>query len=151
MTGLKGKNTSLFCAVMVALALIASACAPVAPAQPTEPAGPAATSPAVARPAAGGTVNVYLYQKPKNFNPLLPFHGPDQQLMQLVFDNLVIVNDRYEYEGRLAEKWQISSDAKTYTFTLRNGLKWSDGQPFSSKDVLFTYKLLAPRPGSSAA
>jgi peptide/nickel transport system substrate-binding protein len=152
MTGLKGKNTSLFCAVMVPLALIASACAPVAPAQPTEPAAPAATSPAVARPAVGGTVNVYLYQKPKNFNPLLPFHGPDQQLMQLVFDNLVIVNDRYEYEGRLAEKWQISSDAKTYTFTLRNGLKWSDGQPFSSKDVLFTYKLLAnPAAGGAQA
>ncbi|MBI2755638.1 MAG: hypothetical protein HYX52_02910 [Chloroflexi bacterium] len=128
----------------------ATAPAPAAPAATTAPAAPAATTaPAAAatalpKPAAGGgTLNVYLYQKPKVFSPLPPFNGPDQQVMSLIFDNLVIVNDKYEYEGRLAEKWTISPDGKTFTFNLRKGLKWSDGTPFSSRDVLFTYKLLA--------
>lgn len=39
---------------------------------------------------------------------------------------------------RLATEWTISPDGKVYTFKLRQGVKWSDGQPFSSADVLFT-------------
>lgn len=89
-----------------------------------------------------GTLNVYLYQKPTRFSPLDGFQGADQQVMSLIFDNLVTVNDQYQYEPRLAEKWDISPDGTTYTFHLRKGLKWSDGKPFSSKDVLFTYQLL---------
>src|SRR5918998_1025456 len=61
-----------------------------------------------------------------------------------------IADDQYAYEGRLAEKWDISSDGRTFTFTLRKGLKWSDGAPFTSKDVLFTYKLLANEASGSA-
>lgn len=124
--------------------------APAAAAKPTIAPAPT-TAAAAAKPATGGgTLNVYLYQKPKLFSPLVAFNGPDQQVMSLVFDNLVIVNDKYEYEGRLAEKWTVSPDGKTFTFTLRKGLKWSDGAPFSSKDVLFTYKLLANEASGSA-
>lgn len=39
---------------------------------------------------------------------------------------------------RLATKWDIAPDGKTYTFTLRDGIKWSDGQPFTAEDVVFT-------------
>src|SRR5271169_5425505 len=39
---------------------------------------------------------------------------------------------------RLATAWNISDDGKTYTFHLRTGVKWSDGQSFSSADVAFT-------------
>ncbi len=38
----------------------------------------------------------------------------------------------------LATSWTISPDGKTYTFHLRQGVKWSDGQPFTAKDVAFT-------------
>ncbi|MEU1728294.1 ABC transporter substrate-binding protein [Nonomuraea sp. NPDC005692] len=99
-----------------------------------------------------GALNVYLYQKPKRFSPLDPPTGPDQQVMQLVYDNLLTVDDAAEYEPRLAERWEISKDAKSFTFHLRTGLKWSDGKPFGAKDVLFTYKLLADaRSGSAMA
>jgi peptide/nickel transport system substrate-binding protein len=128
--------------------------ATAAVAKPAATSAPAAApaSTVAAKPAAtgGATVNAYLYQKPKVFSPLVAFNGPDQQIMSLIFDNLVIVNDQYAYEGRLAEKWDISSDGRTFTFTLRKGLKWSDGAPFTSKDVVFTYKLLANEASGSA-
>ena len=111
----------------------------------------ASAATAVAAPSGGGgTLNIYLYQKPKNWNPLAPPNGPDTQVQTLIDDALLMVNDRYEYEPRLAEKWTSSPDARTFTFNLRTGLKWSDGEPFSSKDVLFTYKLLA-NPASGSA
>ncbi|MBV9121197.1 MAG: hypothetical protein JOZ39_10855 [Chloroflexi bacterium] len=42
----------------------------------------------------------------------------------------------------LAEKWDVSSDGKTYTFHLRSGLKWSDGSAFTAKDVEYSFKRL---------
>lgn len=134
---------------------VASAVAAAAPtvvaAAPTVVAAAAPTVPAAATAIAGGTtLNVYLYQKPKNWNPLAPPNGPDTQVMTLIDDALLMVNDRYEYEPRLAEKWTASPDAKIFTFNLRSGLKWSDGEPFSAKDVVFTYKLLANAASGSA-
>lgn len=119
----------------------------VAAAAPTVAAAVANLATAVA---GGTTVNVYLYQKPKNWNPLAPPNGPDTQVMTLINDVLLLVNDKYEYEPRLAEKWTGSPDAKTFTFNLRPNLKWSDGEPFTSKDVVFTYKLLANAASGSA-
>jgi peptide/nickel transport system substrate-binding protein len=46
----------------------------------------------------------------------------------------------------LATSWRWSNDDKTLSFTIRNGVKWSDGQPFSAKDVLFTFDLLKKYP-----
>jgi peptide/nickel transport system substrate-binding protein len=45
----------------------------------------------------------------------------------------------------LAEKWTASSDGKTYTFNLRKGVKWHDGQPFTAADVKATFdRILKP-------
>ena len=109
-----------------------------------------ATVAAAAANAGGATVNIYLYQKPKNWNPLAPPNGPDTQVETMIDDALLMVNDNYAYEPRLAQNWSASPDARTFTFNLRPGLKWSDGELFSSKDVLFTFKLLA-NPASGSA
>jgi len=47
----------------------------------------------------------------------------------------------------LATKWVWSNANKTLTFTIRQGAKWSDGKPFSAKDVLYSYGLLKKNPG----
>ena len=48
----------------------------------------------------------------------------------------------YDREGkrlpRLATQWEVSDDGLAYTFTLREGVKWSDGKPFTAEDVVFT-------------
>jgi peptide/nickel transport system substrate-binding protein len=46
----------------------------------------------------------------------------------------------------LATKWAWSNNDRTLTFTIRNGVKWSDGKPFSAKDVLFSFNLLKKYP-----
>lgn len=54
----------------------------------------------------------------------------------------------YDKEGvrlpRLATEWDVSEDGKTYTFKLREGVKWSDGEPFSAEDVVFTLNTFGP-------
>jgi peptide/nickel transport system substrate-binding protein len=49
-------------------------------------------------------------------------------------------------EPGLAEKWEFSADQKRVIFTLREGLKWSDGQPLTAEDVVFTYNQIVFNP-----
>jgi peptide/nickel transport system substrate-binding protein len=60
----------------------------------------------------------------------------------LVYDNLL--ND--QKTPWLASAYQWSSDSKTLTFTIRTGVKWTDGQDFSADDVVFTFNLLKQHP-----
>ena len=60
----------------------------------------------------------------------------------LVYDNLL--NDRKT--PWLASAYQWSADSKTLTFTIRSGVKWTDGQDFSADDVVFTFNLLKQHP-----
>ncbi|WP_413700493.1 ABC transporter substrate-binding protein [Psychromonas sp. KJ10-10] len=52
---------------------------------------------------------------------------------------LVALDDNQEYVPNLAESFSLSEDKRTYTFTLRKGMKWSDGMPFTTADVAFWY------------
>ena len=62
----------------------------------------------------------------------------------VAYDGLV----RYDREWKeivpnLAESWEVSEDAKTYTFHLREGLKWNNGTPFTSADIAFAVELFS--------
>jgi peptide/nickel transport system substrate-binding protein len=52
--------------------------------------------------------------------------------------------------GELAEKWSWRDDGKSLVFTLRKGVRWHDGQPFTSKDVKYTFDLVRGAPGAPA-
>ncbi len=63
-----------------------------------------------------------------------------------VFNGLVRYDKNLKLEGELAESWEISPDGKRITFHLRKGVKWHDGAPFTSDDVMFTYRrMIDPR------
>ena len=51
-------------------------------------------------------------------------------------------NETLELEPLLAESWQISEDKLTYTFKIREGIKWHDGTPFTSEDIVFSYNTI---------
>jgi peptide/nickel transport system substrate-binding protein len=103
--------------------------------------------------AANKALNIYLYQEPAGvFSPMAPVSGPDGQVMSFIYEGLLGVDPSYKLQPRLAESYEVSPDATTFTFKLRQGLKWSDGTPFTAKDVLFTYNLMAnPKTTSSTA
>jgi len=60
-----------------------------------------------------------------------------------IFEGLVKLDDNFNVTPLLAEKWTFSPDLKTLTFTLRQGVKFQDGEPFSSKDVKFSFERAA--------
>ncbi|HIK26813.1 MAG: ABC transporter substrate-binding protein [Oscillatoriaceae bacterium SKW80] len=75
---------------------------------------------------------------PKTFNPVLSTESPN--IFGLTYEGLVTENGLSgEIEPALAESWEISEDKKKIVFTLREGLKWSDGHPLTADDVVFTY------------
>ena len=57
-----------------------------------------------------------------------------------IFNGLVRYDKDLKLEGVLAESWEVSPDGKKITFHLRKGVKWQDGAPFTSADVMFTYR-----------
>lgn len=76
--------------------------------------------------------------EPNSFNYVLSEGAPD--VLSLVYEGLLTQNGLTgELEPALAEKWEISEDKKRIVFTLKPGLKWSDGAPLTADDVVFTY------------
>ncbi|MGJ3249898.1 MAG: ABC transporter substrate-binding protein [Elainellaceae cyanobacterium] len=75
---------------------------------------------------------------PETFNYVLNTTAPN--VFSLIYDGLVEENGlTADIEPALAESWEISDDDLRITFTLRDGLKWSDGEPLTAADVEFTY------------
>jgi peptide/nickel transport system substrate-binding protein len=75
---------------------------------------------------------------PKTFNPVLNAEHPN--IFLYAFRGLTDEDGvTGEVVPSLAESWEISEDGKTVVFTLRAGLKWSDGEPLTSEDVTFTF------------
>ncbi len=66
----------------------------------------------------------------------------DQDLSQLVFSGLVRIAPDGRVLPDLADAPQVSEDGRTYTFKLRKGISWHDGQPVTSRDVVFTVNQL---------
>ncbi len=62
-----------------------------------------------------------------------------------IFEGLTKINEDFSITPLLAEKWSFSSDVKTLTFTLRKGVKFQDGETFSSKDVKFSFERAAAK------
>ena len=77
------------------------------------------------------------------YNPLLATTSGEERVCELVFDGLVDINAQGELIPELAAFWEVSDDAKTYTFHLKEGIYFHDGTPLTTEDVAFTYLFLA--------
>lgn len=76
------------------------------------------------------------------FLPYFYDNGWDGNAIDPIFSPLVIIDDSGQPVPELAESWDISDDNLTYTFHLRDNLKFSDGSPLTAEDVKFTLELL---------
>lgn len=93
-------------------------------------------------PKSGGTYTEGVVGVPQYINPIFAQNDVDRDLSSLVYSGLLRYTSNREVTGDLAESYEISQDAKTYTFHLRQGVTWHDGQPLSIDDVLFTITLI---------
>ncbi|RDV12711.1 ABC transporter substrate-binding protein [Arthrobacter sp. RT-1] len=76
----------------------------------------------------------------QNFNPFAPTVNP--MVQQSIYESLLIFNPaKGDTVPWLATEWKAADDGKSITFTLRDGVKWSDGQPFVAEDVAYTFEL----------
>ena len=58
----------------------------------------------------------------------------------LIYDTLFAIDGKFEPQPQMVESWTVSDDKLTWTFKLRDGLKWHDGSPVTSADVLPSIK-----------
>lgn len=72
------------------------------------------------------------------------------QVLENVFDTLVMPDENLEMAPGLAESWELSDDQLTWTFTLREGVEFHDGSPFTSADVLYSYNRIIDEELSNA-
>jgi peptide/nickel transport system substrate-binding protein len=132
MTSFRRNQRALrFSVILAGLALVVGACAPTgAPPPGRDQAG---------TPTPGGRVIYGNFADAKTFNYVLLNDTASGDVADLMYESLVDDNPKTgEPVPRLAQKWEVASDGLTYTFTLRDGLKWSDGSAFSGEDFKFT-------------
>jgi peptide/nickel transport system substrate-binding protein len=83
----------------------------------------------------GGTFVVARTGDVDKLDPQLATAFQTIETLQLVYSTLVKTDDQGKIVGDLATKWDTSADGRTVTFTLRSGVKWQDGTPFTAADV----------------
>ncbi|MGE4579637.1 MAG: peptide-binding protein [Desulfuromonadales bacterium] len=92
-------------------------------------------------PAYGDTIVMGSIGDASNLLPVLASDSSSSDINGLIYNGLVRYDKNFTIEGELAESWTISDDNRTLTFKLRPDVRWHDGTPFTSADVLFTYQL----------
>ena len=78
-------------------------------------------------------------QSPGYPTPYGAIRGPGRLISSFVFDTLGFPDVTGDPKPWLARSWESSPDGKTWTFRLRDNVKWHDGRPFTAEDVVFTF------------
>jgi peptide/nickel transport system substrate-binding protein len=143
--GLKQMRKYLVCLVSLLLifSFVLSACAPAAPSAPTAVVQPTQQPPTAppAGPKRGGTLKWSTGASPQNLDIWQSVANQDMWSMVNVVEGLVRVNKKGDdMEACVADKWTISDDGLEYTFHIRPGIKFSNGDPVTPEDVVFSLK-----------
>jgi peptide/nickel transport system substrate-binding protein len=116
-------------ALTSAVLLVALSCTPSS----APPAGSADT------PVSGGRIVAASVDDIKTLNPVLSSDVPSFNAWSLMYLPLTRANaDNAETEPYVAQKFELSADSLTMTYTLRDGVVWSDGVPFTGDDYKYT-------------
>lgn len=91
---------------------------------------------------AGGTLISAMPSDPSSMIGMVAGESASLAIGSYLFNALLKYDQNLDLTGELAQSWQVSDDKKTIRFTLKPNLKWADGQPLTSADVLFTWQLI---------
>ncbi|TVZ00292.1 ABC transporter substrate-binding protein [Trebonia kvetii] len=81
--------------------------------------------------------------EPDSMNPLTAYSTEADEILALVYDNLMHYSIELKPEPGLATSWTYSDDGKSITYKLRSGVSWHDGKPFTAADAKFTFETIA--------
>lgn len=86
----------------------------------------------------GGTLSAIVQPEPPILMLGLNQQGPTQYVAGKIYQSLLTYDAQLKPMPSLAKSWKAADDGLTYTFELQQGVKWHDGKPFSSADVVFS-------------
>lgn len=95
---------------------------------------------AIAAPAVAEEVVIAVATEPTSLDPLFQALGSNHELAKHAFNSLVEPGPMYELLPGLAESWGPTDDPLVWEFKLRKGVKFHNGEPFTARDVAFTYE-----------
>jgi peptide/nickel transport system substrate-binding protein len=103
-----------------------------------------------AAPKKGGIIVEAMGTEPTHLDSFKARRQPEYRILHLIFEPLVIINPNFKIDPLLAESWSSSKDAKTWTFKLKKGIQFHNGEPFDAAAVKFSFErhlkaLQAPR------
>src|SRR4030042_5084347 len=103
-------------------------------------------------PVVGGTYRRPLEFNPKSFDPALSIDMYSTTVIQQIFDGLVQFDKNLNVVPATAKSWKISPDGLTYTFYLREGVKFHNGREVTAKDFVYSFtRIIDPETRSPAA
>lgn len=91
----------------------------------------------------GGSMTVSVIGEPKTFDPVTSNENTSSQVIGALFSGLVGYDmENQKYYPSMLKSLTVADDNKTWTATLRDGMKWSDGQPITADDLMFTQQVI---------
>ena len=122
-------------AVVLVVALTLAACGSAPGGAPAAPSGGATAAPAGAAAQSSATITISLNADPPSLDPAFSSAFVDRQVHNSIYDKLVDLDASGKIVPMLATEWKVSDDGLTYTFTLREGVKFHDGTDFNAEAV----------------
>jgi peptide/nickel transport system substrate-binding protein len=104
-------------------------------------------------PPRSGVITLAVLSSPNSLDPRIGSDETSQRVHQLIFDNLLALDDQLKVIGGLAESWE-QTDPITYIIRLRKGVRFHDGHELTAEDVVFTFgcfidpAFVSPRKGA---
>lgn len=123
--------------VLIMALLFLTACKPEAPVH-----NYTATPPLPTDADRGDSLEMVIASNPSTLNPLLAGESVGVEIAGSIYNSLLTYDANLNLKGELAERWDITDGGRTITFTLRNGVTFSDGTPLTSADVLASFNAI---------
>src|SRR6201995_4326100 len=89
--------------------------------------------------AAGKTITAVMHSDLRFLDPIITTAYIQRDYGYMVYDTLLAMDSNFKIQPQMAD-WKVSDDKLTYTFTLRDGLKWHDGTPVTAEDCVASLK-----------
>lgn len=139
--------------ILLIVGLLASCAAPAAAPAPAadEPAAESAAAPS-GDPIYGGTLRAAFQNEWAGLDPHVTSSYSSYQVLNNVLEGLTTYDDDMNLQPLLAESWEQSEDGLTWTFSLREGVMFSNGREMTAEDVKWSFeRLINPETGSGNA